>query len=67
MSGSPAPLRVVVFGPESTGKTWLAERLAQAFGEPWAPEFVREFWDRRAGHIAAATFALGCTTCPRRI
>jgi HTH-type transcriptional regulator, transcriptional repressor of NAD biosynthesis genes len=54
MSGSPAPLRVVVFGPESTGKTWLAERLAREFGEPWAPEFVREFWDRRAGHIAAA-------------
>lgn len=53
MTIAPAPLRVVVFGPESTGKTWLAERLAREFGEPWAPEFVREFWDRRAGLIVA--------------
>lgn len=56
MSAS-SPRRVVIFGPESTGKTWLAERLAQAFGEPWAPEFVREFWDLRAGRIAAGDLA----------
>jgi nicotinamide mononucleotide transporter len=37
--------RVAVFGPESTGKTMLAEKLAAHFGEPWVPEYAREFWD----------------------
>jgi NadR type nicotinamide-nucleotide adenylyltransferase len=45
--------RVAVFGPESTGKTTLAQRLAAHFGEPWAPEFVRGFWDARGGVITA--------------
>jgi NadR type nicotinamide-nucleotide adenylyltransferase len=48
------PLRVVVFGTESTGKTTLAAALARHFGEPWAPEFVREFWDACGGNISAA-------------
>jgi HTH-type transcriptional regulator, transcriptional repressor of NAD biosynthesis genes len=54
--------RVVVFGTESTGKTTLAQNLAAHFGAPWAPEFVREFWDVKAGKITAAdlgTIALG--------
>ncbi|MSU51053.1 MAG: N-acetylglucosamine-6-sulfatase [Opitutus sp.] len=54
--------RIVVFGIESTGKTSLAQRLAAHFGEPWAPEFVREFWDMRDGKIVAedlGTIALG--------
>ncbi len=45
------PLRVAVFGPESTGKTVLAARLAAHFGEPWAPEHVREYWARTGGRI----------------
>lgn len=45
--------RVVLFGPESTGKSTLAERLAVRFGAPWSGEFVREFWDRRGGVIEA--------------
>ncbi len=32
------PLRVVLIGPESTGKTWLAGELAARYGIPWAPE-----------------------------
>ena len=48
------PLRVVVFGTESTGKTTLVAALARHFGEPWAPEFVRGFWDARGGNISAA-------------
>lgn len=46
--------RVVLFGTESTGKSALAEALADHFGEPWAPEFVRAFWDRHDGAISAA-------------
>jgi NadR type nicotinamide-nucleotide adenylyltransferase len=46
--------RIVVFGTESTGKTSLAQRLAAHFGEPWAGEFAREFWDTHGGVIAAA-------------
>ena len=38
--------RVAIFGPESTGKTMLAEKLAAHFGVPLVPEYAREFWDR---------------------
>jgi len=58
----PGPRRIVVFGTESTGKTTLAQALAAHFDEPWAPEFVREFWDLRGGKITAedlGTIALG--------
>ena len=48
-----APRRIALFGAESTGKTTLAQRLAAHFGEPWAPEYVREFWDRRGGVVGA--------------
>jgi len=54
--------RIAIFGTESTGKTRLAQRLAEHFGEPWAPEFVREFWELRGGKIGAedlGTIALG--------
>lgn len=47
-------LRIALFGPESTGKSTLAEQLAKHFGEPWAPEYVREFWDAHDGQIVAA-------------
>ena len=50
----PEPLRIALFGPESTGKSTLAEKLAVRFGEPWSPEFVREFWDTHGGVITAA-------------
>jgi NadR type nicotinamide-nucleotide adenylyltransferase len=35
--------RVVLVGAESTGKTTLAERLAQTLATPWVPEYGREF------------------------
>jgi NadR type nicotinamide-nucleotide adenylyltransferase len=40
------PLRIAVFGPESTGKTELAGKLAAHFHAPCVPEYAREFWDR---------------------
>lgn len=46
--------RIAVFGPESTGKSSLAERLAVRFEEPWAPEFVRGFWEQQGGTIVGA-------------
>ncbi len=50
----PAPIRIALFGAESTGKSTLAEKLAAHFVAPWSPEFVREFWDTHGGIITAA-------------
>lgn len=43
-------VKVVLFGPESTGKTTLAESLALHYNTVWVPEYAREYlqekWDR---------------------
>lgn len=39
------PLRIAIFGPESTGKSTLAEKLAAHFSAPLVTEYAREFWD----------------------
>lgn len=41
------PLRVVLTGPESTGKTRLAAQLAREFGCLWSPEIAREYLGER--------------------
>jgi HTH-type transcriptional repressor of NAD biosynthesis genes len=41
------PRKVVLTGPESTGKTRLAARLAARFGSVWVPEFARPYLDLR--------------------
>lgn len=42
-------IKVVLFGPESTGKTTLSNQLATHYKTVWTPEFLREFsqkkWD----------------------
>jgi NadR type nicotinamide-nucleotide adenylyltransferase len=39
--------RVVLTGPESTGKTELARALALRYATEWSPEFAREYAHRR--------------------
>lgn len=38
--------KVVMTGPESTGKTTLAKALGTHFDEPWVPEFARKYIDQ---------------------
>jgi len=37
--------KVVFLGAPSTGKTTLAQALAQRFNTTWMPEYGREYWD----------------------
>ena len=37
------PSKIVVIGPESTGKSTLCESLAQHYNTEWCPEFAREW------------------------
>jgi NadR type nicotinamide-nucleotide adenylyltransferase len=36
-------IKVVIIGPESTGKSTLCEELAQHYDTLWCPEFAREY------------------------
>ncbi|HXA17965.1 MAG TPA: ATP-binding protein [Thermoanaerobaculia bacterium] len=45
--------RVCLIGPECTGKTTLAEQLADHFGVAWIAEFAREY-ARRVGRMLTA-------------
>ena len=42
-------IKIVLFGPESTGKTTLASQLAAHYNTPWVKEYMREYlqekWD----------------------
>jgi NadR type nicotinamide-nucleotide adenylyltransferase len=42
-------IKVVLFGPESTGKTTLSRQLARYYNSVWVPEYAREYlqnkWD----------------------
>ena len=35
--------KIVIIGPESTGKSTLCEQLAQHYETTWCPEFAREY------------------------
>lgn len=39
--------RVVLIGAESTGKTTLAQELAERFKTRWVPEYGREHWEKK--------------------
>ncbi len=40
-------IKVVLFGPESTGKTTLSKQLARHYNTVWAPEFAREYLQKK--------------------
>lgn len=40
---------MILIGAESTGKTTLAQELAEHYDEPWVPEFGREFTVEKYG------------------
>jgi len=40
-------IKVVLFGPESTGKTTLSRQLAVHYNTVWAPEFARDYLQKK--------------------
>jgi HTH-type transcriptional repressor of NAD biosynthesis genes len=60
----PAPVRahyvrrVSVFGPESTGKSSLAARLAAHYQTLWVPEFARAWLEARGGQVRLEDMAV---------
>ncbi|MGJ8548154.1 AAA family ATPase [Winogradskyella wichelsiae] len=36
-------IKIVLFGPESTGKTTLSRQLAEYYNSLWVPEYAREY------------------------
>lgn len=40
-------IKVVLFGPESTGKTTLSRQLAEHYNTLWVPEYAREYLQKK--------------------
>ena len=43
INGSPGMKKVVVIGPESTGKSTLSTLLAKYYNTEWVPEYARDY------------------------
>ncbi len=39
--------RIAILGPESTGKSWLVEKLAKYYDTDYIPEFSREYFSNK--------------------
>lgn len=46
--------RVVLVGAESTGKTTLAQQLADHFQTVWVPEYGREHWEEKVSGLTSS-------------
>lgn len=40
-------IKIVLYGPESSGKSTLAKRLAENYNEPFVPEFMRNYLQKK--------------------
>lgn len=40
-------MKIVIYGAESTGKTWLAKNLAKKYETVWVREYAREFLQKK--------------------
>ena len=49
--------RILISGPESTGKTTLARHLAEHYGTVWVPEYARGYIDDHGGRFDYADIA----------
>jgi NadR type nicotinamide-nucleotide adenylyltransferase len=38
--------RIAILGPESTGKSWLSQHLAEHYDTAWIKEYAREYFNR---------------------
>jgi NadR type nicotinamide-nucleotide adenylyltransferase len=45
-AGNKKLIKIALVGPECTGKTTLAQALAESWGEPFVPEFSREYLEK---------------------
>lgn len=60
------PYRVAIIGAASSGKTTLAQALAQRYGALWVPEYLREFCDvRQAVPVSSDQFHIATTQVAR--
>lgn len=50
MKDTKKQIRIAVTGPESTGKTTLAQQLAERFSGQYIPEFAREYIEKLPQH-----------------
>lgn len=51
---APRARRITLIGPESTGKSALAQRLSREFGVPWVREYAREYVEQHGNALTEA-------------
>lgn len=57
-------IKIAILGPESTGKSTLAEKLADYYHSPWVPEYAREYIEKLGKPY---TFEDVCTIAHKQI